>query len=183
MDRTTLNADTAQAPQANIPRCRPFRIPRVEMDPTADKLRQERIAFNICVERAVSMIARERCSTRRACRAVGFPGGKAERAVRKLCDERHIPRGHWFGGAHPASPDRAKRKELSRRVDAWRAKNRDRARALSAVATAIKTFELERGPCAKCGSEKNIVAGPVTLVPRLRVEWRCRQCSNARRGT
>jgi hypothetical protein len=86
-----------------------------------------------------------------------------------------------------SSPDaipfslRQQRDETYRRVNHWRARNPERARALGAVANAIRNYEIERGTsCARCGSKRNIVAGDISLHP-LRVVWRCRRCSNAQR--
>jgi hypothetical protein len=76
---------------------------------------------------------------------------------------------------------RQERAETLRRVSRWRLKNPERQQALTAVAVALKNFEIERGSsCSRCGSERNIVAGPISLDP-LRVRWVCRRCSNAMR--
>jgi hypothetical protein len=78
----------------------------------------------------------------------------------------------------PKQRSRQQRYETYARVNHWRARNPERARALGAVANAIKNYELERGTsCALCGSERNIVAGPISLHP-VRVVWHCRRCSN-----
>jgi hypothetical protein len=95
------------------------------------------------------------------------------------------------GGTLPSSRSKAaeeapkrsrqERDETYARVNHWRARNPERARALGAVANAIRNYEIERGSsCSRCGSVKNIVAGPISLHP-LRVRWVCRRCSNAQR--
>ncbi len=147
--------------------------------------------FAVRIERAIGIIAREHIPTRAACRRVGLIGSTAEAEVKRLCDVRGVPR--WKASERSRAllqlrlplkprPDRAVRKETYRRVNAWRRDHANRARELSMVAHAIQTYELERGTiCERCGSDKNICAGPVTLAPRLRVTWWCRRCSRATR--
>jgi hypothetical protein len=79
----------------------------------------------------------------------------------------------------PYSPQRD-REATYRRVSRWRYRNPERQAALSAVATAIKYLGLKRKPCESCGTTKNVCADPISLHP-LRVNWRCRKCSNAMR--
>jgi hypothetical protein len=112
------NAASSQA-QGPAPRFRPFRIKRppveaprkiVEQKRRAKKQfarrkqraieekRRERVRFNIRVARAVAMVARSRCTTRHACRCVGLKvGTKSETTVKRLCDQRRIPR--WRASA------------------------------------------------------------------------------------
>jgi hypothetical protein len=138
------------------------------------------------------MIARSGVNTRRACRDVGLIGSEAERVVRKLCDDRNIPRKRYFGGPYRllTSPGyysatierererRQVREETARRVGRWRSANAERQYELTAVAAAIIRGDIDRGTrCEKCGSSRYICAGPIKLQP-LRVTWWCRRCSN-----
>jgi hypothetical protein len=74
---------------------------------------------------------------------------------------------------------RIKRRSTYLRVNRWRSRNPERQRALSAVATAIQNYNLTRKPCESCGTDKNVCADPVSVNP-LRVDWRCRSCTNKR---
>ncbi|MGA7994786.1 MAG: hypothetical protein WCA28_07730 [Bradyrhizobium sp.] len=195
MNTPTLTPPATQG-QSAPRRYRPWRIHRpiapltIPAPPTAAQLATQ---FNIRIERAICAIARSGTNTRAACRSVGLIGSEAERIVRRLCDDRAIPRKRYFGGPYRllASPDcyvstiarerRRVREETAERVGQWRKENAERQRELSKVAQAIQNYDIERGPCALCGSAKHVVAGPVTLAPKLRVEWRCRKCSNAAR--
>ena len=50
------------------------------------------------------VIARTHCDTIVACRSVGLDGRDGAEAaveVRRLCDERRIPRRHWWGRELP----------------------------------------------------------------------------------
>ena len=51
---------------------------------------------NIKIERAIRLVWLG-SNTRAACRSVGLHGDAAEREVRRVCDERQIPRRHWWG--------------------------------------------------------------------------------------
>jgi hypothetical protein len=113
--------------------------------------RRERILFNIRVARVVASLARwMRAMTT-------YAPSPAEREGRRLL-----------------------REETSRRVSRWRARNPERQRALTAVAIALKNFDLTREPCERCGTTKNFCADPISVTP-LRVKWRCRSCGNAMR--
>jgi hypothetical protein len=66
-----------------------------------------------------------------------------------------------------------------RRVDQWRRKNRAKDRATAAVSHAIRSYDLERGPCECCGTTKNVCAFPIDISePLKQVNWRCRRCNN-----
>ncbi|SRR5260370_22331798 len=75
---------------------------------------------------------------------------------------------------------RIKRRSTYIRVNRWRARNPERQRALSAVATALAKYELDKRPCERCGTDRNVCADPISVTP-LRVVWRCRCCTNALR--
>jgi hypothetical protein len=75
---------------------------------------------------------------------------------------------------------RTKRRSTYLRVNRWRARNPERQRALSAVARALQDFNLDKKPCERCGTDKNVCADPISVRP-LRVVWRCRCCTNALR--
>ena len=81
--------------------------------------------------------------------------------------------------ASPYLPSRD-RKASYLRVNRWRALNRERQEALSAVATALANYDLDKQPCKDCGTDRNVVADEISMNP-LRVRWRCRVCANARR--
>jgi len=80
------------------------------------------------------------------------------------------------GGRNPNRP----KSESLERVHKWRQRNPERQIALSKVAHAIKNHDLDRRPCERCGGNRNVVAGPITLAP-LRVTWLCRSCSSVER--
>lgn len=188
MDSNKLARQQAQAPSSNKPRPRRWRIPRPTEAPKFPEPSPEQIQrhLRIRVERAVSLIAKSGCMTRWACRSVGLTDTGNETTVRQLCDERGIPR--WRASVHsrallqlraPVEP--RFKSETCRRVAKWRRANPRRQREIALVAHALASGEIMRGPCGKCGSDENIVAGPVELEPTLMVEWRCRRCSNAQR--
>lgn len=62
---------------------------------------------------------------------------------------------------------------------AWRAQDKRRAAAHSAVAKAIKSGLLERKPCERCGNEKT-VAHHEDYDKKLEVVWLCYPCHKAR---
>lgn len=62
---------------------------------------------------------------------------------------------------------------------AWRAQDKRRAAAHSAVARAIKSGRLERQPCAHCGTEK-AVAHHEDYDKPLDVMWLCQPCHTKR---
>jgi hypothetical protein len=74
-----------------------------------------------------------------------------------------------------------KRRSTYRRVNRWRLRNPERQRALSAVASALQKYDLDKGPCERCGTDKNVCADEITLHPKLGVVWRCRCCAIVRR--
>jgi hypothetical protein len=57
--------------------------------------------FQIRLDRAVLLIARYHLDTRTACRAVGLRSEVSALEVRRLCDERGIPRRHGWGRPLP----------------------------------------------------------------------------------
>jgi hypothetical protein len=65
-----------------------------------------------------------------------------------------------------------------RRVNRWRMKNRDKDRAINAVAEAIKRYDLERGRCEGCGTDKHVCGFHPDYAKPLAVVWRCRRCNN-----
>jgi hypothetical protein len=75
---------------------------------------------------------------------------------------------------------RIKRRSTYLRVNRWRLRNPERQRALSAVARALQDFNLDKKPCERCGTTRNVCADPISVKP-LRVVWRCRCCANVRR--
>lgn len=62
---------------------------------------------------------------------------------------------------------------------AWRAQDKQRAAAQSAVVKAIKSGLLERKPCERCGNEKT-VAHHEDYDKKLEVVWLCFPCNKAR---
>jgi hypothetical protein len=72
------------------------------------------------------------------------------------------------------------RRSTRLRVEQWRWRNRERQEALTAVAHALANYDLDKRPCERCGTDRNVCADEITLHP-LRVVWRCRRCINARR--
>jgi hypothetical protein len=67
------------------------------------------------------------------------------------------------------------------RTERWRMRHRERQEALNDVCYALTKYEIDRKPCERCGTDRNVVADEITLHPKLRVTWRCRLCANARR--
>lgn len=61
----------------------------------------------------------------------------------------------------------------------WRAEDRRRARAHSAVARAIRSGEIEKSPCCVCGSEKSMAHHESYDRP-LDVVWYCQPHHSAR---
>jgi hypothetical protein len=79
-------------------------------------------------------------------------------------------------------PPRDRAAEI-RRVEKWRMENRDKARAIDAVAHAVRNYDLERpARCESCGTDKHVVAFHDDYAKPLVVTWSCRRCrSKARR--
>jgi hypothetical protein len=165
----TPSAEAAQAGASNKPTHR-FRI-RASL-PADSPERIARRARRIRLERAALIMSKTYTDCTTACRSVGLRDIDAIQSLRDLCDARGIPRKHRWG----APPLAENPKVIYRRVNSWRSNNSDRQKALSAVATAIANYDLTRGPCERCGTDKNVCADPFSLKP-LRVHWRCRSCS------
>jgi hypothetical protein len=84
-----MNIHAPEAHEAQAPRVRRWRISRPVVSLPHDTEKQ----FRIRVERAVSLIARSGCMTRQACRSVDLKvGTKSETTVKRICDQRRIPR-------------------------------------------------------------------------------------------
>src|ERR1700730_11993029 len=115
-----MNTDTPSAGSAQVASAHPDR---------------ERIARRIRLERAAMIVSRTYtdCVTT-ACHSVGLHDPDAIEDLRDLCDARGIPR------KQPSQPE--DRKITLRRVNGWRARNSERQKALSAVATAIANYDL-----------------------------------------
>lgn len=62
---------------------------------------------------------------------------------------------------------------------AWRAEDSRRVAAHNAVARAIKSGQLERKPCERCGAEKS-VAHHEDYDKKLEVIWLCQPCHKQR---
>jgi hypothetical protein len=68
------------------------------------------------------------------------------------------------------------------RTNRWRTKNPEKSRAIIKVSRAVNyTYDLERGRCEMCGTDKNVCAFPVDISQPLKVKWRCRFCNNESR--
>jgi hypothetical protein len=93
---------------------------------------------------------------------------------------RNLVRGRTRIKASSYLPERD-RKPSYDRVNRWRLRNPERQRALSAVASALQKYDLDKGPCERCGTDKNVCADEITLHPKLGVVWRCRCCAIVRR--
>jgi hypothetical protein len=66
-----------------------------------------------------------------------------------------------------------------KRTNKWRTKNPEKSRAIITVSRAVNdTYDLERGRCESCGTDKNVCAFPIDISNPLRVNWRCRFCDN-----
>jgi hypothetical protein len=75
--------------------------------------------------------------------------------------------------------EREFRKRAIRCTDKWRRNNPDRVRAISAVAYAIQNYDLTRGRCEGCGTDKFVCAYPADYAkPLKKVTWNCRRCHN-----
>jgi hypothetical protein len=100
MDSFKTDAHDAQAPASNISRRhRPWRIPR-QRNPVPFEMLPRQIArkkHRIRIARAVNLIARTRCPTTVACRAVGLHTVADMCEVRAACDAAGIPRRHSWG--------------------------------------------------------------------------------------
>jgi hypothetical protein len=59
---------------------------------------------NIKISRAVRLV-RTGSNTRAACRAVDLYDAAAVSAVKRICDQRGIPRRHWWGTPHWKTTD------------------------------------------------------------------------------
>jgi len=75
----------------------------------------------------------------------------------------------------------AHRAKEARRIGAWRINNPDKQRAIELVGLAVRDYDLERGPCEKCGTNKNVCGFHDDYAQPLKVNWRCRSCNLASR--
>jgi hypothetical protein len=74
---------------------------------------------------------------------------------------------------------KAFRKHERRRIDVWRSKNREKQRAIEMVGSAIREFNLTRGPCVKCGTDVRVCGfHDHGYTKPLDVVWRCRSCNS-----
>lgn len=105
---------------------------------------------------------------------------KCKECARKEATEnrkKNIDRVRAYDRARSKNPERiALATEVSRR---WRAQDRRRAAAHSAVARAIRAGTLERKPCQRCGEEKSL-AHHEDYSNQLEVVWLCQPCHKER---
>src|SRR5258708_5728952 len=74
-------------------------------------------------------------------------------------------------------PHRARRLTEVERVQKWRAENPEKSRAIGAVANAIQNYDLERGRCECCRTDKHVCAFHDDYSQPLKVNWRGRPCN------
>ncbi|WP_079569931.1 hypothetical protein [Bradyrhizobium erythrophlei] len=152
---------------------RPTAAPKFPEPPTPQQLTAQ---LRIKLARAVNMIERDGCTPRAACRDAGVARA-VDAMVERLCNDRGVQ----LRLPLKLPSDRKQRAETCRRVSRCRLDNPERQTQLAAVTRALSNDEIERKPCALCGSSKNICVGPVLSMQPLKVSWRCRRCSNAMR--
>lgn len=68
------------------------------------------------------------------------------------------------GKASPTNPEHKK---------AWRRRNPEKVRCHNAVARAIRSGKLVRGPCEECGTTENVHAHHADYTKPLEVRWLC----------
>jgi hypothetical protein len=61
----------------------------------------------------------------------------------------------------------------------WRARNPQKCRAIASVGYAVRSSNIQRGPCERCNTEKFVCAFHHQGYDKpLVVVWRCRRCNN-----
>jgi hypothetical protein len=70
-----------------------------------------------------------------------------------------------------------------RRTNKWRVLNPEKAHAINAVASAIRTYSLERGRCIGCGTDRHVCGYHDDYTKPLEVTWSCRRCRHMERAT
>jgi hypothetical protein len=110
----------------------------------------------------------------KVCRRARVNLRRADPAVRAKDEERRVRRRN-----DPGVPNYERNRAAAiRRTDEWRRSNPDKLRAIAAVARAIENYDLERGRCERCGTDKNVYAFHDDYAQPLKVNWRRRRCNN-----
>lgn len=91
--------------------------------------------------------------------------------------QENLERIRAYDRARAKNPERARMSTEVTRL--WRAEDRRRAAAHSAVARAIRSGELVRQPCVRCGEQKSL-AHHEDYDKQLDVVWLCQPCHKER---